>query len=114
MNLEEKQITLRKLQSDENSVICSKAINEETQLPIVVTQEAYITSEEKVEDYEERTIAEILDEVNAGIEALENPEAKPMEMRAASENPSQEDEEKRKTILDKYKELKHRLEDFIL
>lgn len=109
MNLEEKQITIRKLQSDDNSVICSKEIDEETALPKVVTQEAYITSEESIEDYEERTIEEMLDEINTGIETLENPP-----QTYALREPSKEEQEQQKIILDRYKELKHRLEEMML
>ena len=109
MNLEEKKITIRKLQSDDNSVICSKEIDEETTLPKVVTQEAYITSEESVEDYEERTIGEMLDEINTGIKTLENPP-----QTYSLREPSKEEQEQQKFILDRYKELKHRLEEMML
>lgn len=109
MNLEEKKITIRKLQSDDNSVICSKEIDEETTLPKVVTQEAYITSEESIEDYEERTIEEMLNEINAGIETLENPP-----QTYSLKELSKEEQEQQKFILDRYKELKHRLEEMML
>ena len=109
MNLEEKKITIRKLQSDDNSVICSKEIDEETDLPKVVTQEAYITSEERIEDYEERTIEEMLNEINAGIETLEN-----QPQTYSLREPSKEEQEQQKIILDRYKELKHRLEEMML
>lgn len=109
MNLEEKQITIRKLQSNDNSVICSKEIDEETTLPKVITQEAYLTSEESIDDYEERTIEEMLDEINSGIETLKNPP-----QTYALREPSKEEQEQQKFILDRYKELKHRLEEMML
>lgn len=108
MNLIEKEIKVRKLQSDENSVIVSKAIDSLTELPEVVTQEAYITSSESPDDYEEKEISEMLSEIDDKIAAMET------QATTFTERENSEEYDKTQFILDKYAELQHRLNEWLI
>ena len=53
MQLEEKQVTLRKLVASEGKVIVSKTKDEETGKPTVITKEIYLAVGSSEDDFEE-------------------------------------------------------------